>query len=105
MEAEQTLISNLYLCLGERGQNELHNRKPHLGLATTRYPRVLDEFESVFRKERNEMFETYQLLSGPETGKKKSVEFKKNIEQTREKHEKNNRNFKEKNECCCKTTN
>ena len=63
MEAEQTLISNLYLCLGERGQDELHNRKPHLDLATTRYPRVLDEFESVFRKERNETFETYQLLS------------------------------------------
>ena len=30
LEAEQTLISNIYLCLGERGQNELHNRKPHL---------------------------------------------------------------------------
>ena len=63
LEAEQTLISNLYLCLGERGQDELHNRKPHLDLATTRYPRVLDEFEIVFRKERNETFETYQLLS------------------------------------------
>ena len=63
LEAEQTLISNLYLCLGERGQDELHNRKPHLDLATTRYPRVLDEFENVFRKERNETFETYQLLS------------------------------------------
>ena len=63
LEAEQTLISNLYLCLGERGQDELHHRKPHLDLATTRYPRVLDEFENVFRKERNETFETYQLLS------------------------------------------
>ena len=63
MEAEQTLISNLYLCLGERGQDELHNRKPHMDLAATRYPRVLDEFESVFKKERNETFETYQLLS------------------------------------------
>ena len=51
------------MCLGERGQDELHNRKPHLDLATTRYPRVLDEFENVFRKERNETFETYQLLS------------------------------------------
>ena len=63
LEAEHTLISNLYLCLGERGQDELHNRKPHLDLAITRYPRVLDEFESVFKKERNETFETYQLLS------------------------------------------
>ena len=47
----------------ERGQDELHNRKPHLDLAATRYPRVLDEFESVFKKERNETFETFQLLS------------------------------------------
>ena len=31
-------------------------------MAATRYPRVLDEFESVFRKERNETFETFQLL-------------------------------------------
>ena len=50
LEAEQTLISNLYLCLGERGQDELNNRKPHLDLAATRCPRVLDEFESVFKK-------------------------------------------------------
>ena len=57
------MISNLYFCLGERGQDELQSRKPHLDLALTRYPRVLDEFESVFKKERNENFETYQLLS------------------------------------------
>ena len=63
LEAEQTLISNLYLCLGERRQDDLHSRKPHLDLALTRYPRILDEFESVFKKERNENFETYQLLS------------------------------------------
>ena len=54
MEADQTLFLNLYLCLGERGQDELHNRKPHVDLAATRYPRELDEFESVFKKERNE---------------------------------------------------
>ena len=63
LEAEQTLISNLHLCLGERGQDELHNRKPHLDLAVTRYPRVFDEFESVLKKERNETFETFQQLS------------------------------------------
>ena len=34
-----------------------------MDLATTRYLSVLDEFESVFKKERNETFETYQLLS------------------------------------------
>ena len=63
LEAEQTLISNLYFCLGEREQDELHNRKPHLDLAATRHPRTLDEFESVFKKERYETYETYQLLS------------------------------------------
>ena len=62
-EAEQTLISNIYLCLGERGQEKIHNRKPRLDLAATGYPRVLDEFESVFRKERNETFQTFQLLA------------------------------------------
>ena len=31
--------------------------------ATTRYPQVLDEVESVFKKERNKTIETYQLLS------------------------------------------
>ena len=36
LDAKQTLISNLYLCLGERGQDELHNWKPHLNLAATR---------------------------------------------------------------------
>ena len=36
LEAEQTLISDLYICLGERGQDEIHNRKPHLDLAATR---------------------------------------------------------------------
>ena len=34
-----------------------------MDLAATRYPRVLDEFESVFKKKRNETFEMYQLLS------------------------------------------
>ena len=68
LEAEQTLTSNLYLCLGERGQDELHNRKPQLDLVATRYSRVLDEFESVFKKERNETFETYQLLSRKREG-------------------------------------
>ena len=61
--SNKCLISNLYLCLGERGQDKLRNRKPYLDLTVTQYPRVLDEFESVFKKERNETFETCQLLS------------------------------------------
>ena len=61
VEAEQTLVSNLYLCLGERGQDDLKNRRPHLDLATTRYPRILDELEAIFKKKRNETFETYQI--------------------------------------------
>ena len=36
VEAEQMLISKLHLCLGERDQDELHNRKPHLNLAMSR---------------------------------------------------------------------
>ena len=63
LASEQTLISNLYLCLGEKGQDELHKRKPHLDLSTTRYSRGLDTIETEFKKERNETYETVQLLA------------------------------------------
>ena len=63
LASEQTLISNLYLCLGEKGQDELHKRKPHLDLSTTRYSRVFDTIETEFKKERNETYETFQLLA------------------------------------------
>ena len=63
LASEQTLISNLYLCLGEKRQDELHRRKPHLDLSTTRYSRVLDTIETEFKKERNETYETFQLLA------------------------------------------
>ena len=63
LASEQTLILNLYLCLGEKGQDELHKRRPHLDLSTTRYSRVLDTIETEFKKERNETFETFQLLA------------------------------------------
>ena len=36
LASEQTLISNLHLCLGEKGQDELQKRRPHLDLSTTR---------------------------------------------------------------------
>ena len=63
LESEQTLVSNLNLCLGEKGQDELHSRRPHLDLPTIRYPRMLDALETEFIKERNETYETFQLLS------------------------------------------
>ena len=63
MASEKILISNLYLCLGEKGHDELHKRRPHLDLSTTRYSRVLDTIEAEFKKERNETYETFQLLA------------------------------------------
>ena len=63
MTSEQTLISNLYLCLGEKGQDELDKRRPHLDLSPTRYSRVLDAIETEFKKERSETCETFQLLA------------------------------------------
>ena len=69
VEVEQTLVFNLYQCLRERGQDELHNRKPHLDLGTTRYPRIPDEFKEIFKNERNETFETYLLFSRKQRGK------------------------------------
>ena len=47
----------------EKGQDELHKRRPHLDLSTTRYSRVLDTIETEFKKERNETYETFQLLA------------------------------------------
>ena len=63
LASEQMLISNLHLCLGEKGQDELHKRRPHLDLSTTRYTRVLYTIEMEFKKERNETYETFQLLA------------------------------------------
>ena len=48
---------------GEKRQDELHKRRPHLDLSTIRYPRMIDALETEFKKERNETYETYQLLS------------------------------------------
>ena len=53
----------MYLCPGEKGQDELHKRRPHLDLSTTRYSRVLDTIETEFKKEWNETYETFQLLA------------------------------------------
>ena len=63
LTSEQTLISNLYLCLWEKGQDELHKRTQHIDLSTTRYSRVLDAIEIDFKKERIETYETFQLLA------------------------------------------
>ena len=63
LESEQVLISNLYLCLGEKGKDELHKRRPHLDRSTVRYPRMIGVLETEFKKERNETYETFQLLS------------------------------------------
>ena len=41
-EGERTLISKLYLCLGNKGQLALHNQHTHLDMETIRYPRSLD---------------------------------------------------------------
>ena len=49
--------------LGERGQERLHKRRPHLKLGEARYPRVLYAMEGEFEKERNETYEVFQLLS------------------------------------------
>ena len=63
MTSEQTLISNLYLYLREKGQDELHKRRPRLDLSTTRYSSVVDTIKTEFKKERYETYETFQLLA------------------------------------------
>ena len=63
LESEQVLISKMYSCLEEKGQDKLHKRRPHLDLSTVRYPRMIDVLETEFKNERNETYEIYQLLS------------------------------------------
>ena len=63
LASEQTLVSNLNLCLGEKGQEEFHKRRPQLDLRESRYPSVLDAMEGEFKKERNETYDVFQLLS------------------------------------------
>ena len=48
---------------GGKGQDELHKRRPHLDLSTVRYPRILDVLKTEFKNQRNETYETFQLLS------------------------------------------
>ena len=50
LAAERILISNLYFCLGEKGQEEFHKRRQHFELGESRYPRVLDAMEGNSRR-------------------------------------------------------
>ena len=59
LDAEQTLISNLYLCLGEKGQDKFPKQKLLLDLGASRYPRALDALEGEFK----ETYETFRPLS------------------------------------------
>ena len=52
-ESEKKLKSNLYLCIGDEAQRIFKAGKPEVNIKTERYPRVLDEMENVFRRERN----------------------------------------------------
>ena len=63
LKCEQMLISNLYLCLEEKGQEEFHNIPPHMDLGATRYPRVFDALEAELKKERIATYEIFQLPS------------------------------------------
>ena len=38
LTCKQTFISNRYMCLGEKGQEEFHKRRPHKDLGATHYP-------------------------------------------------------------------
>ena len=54
IEAEKKLKSNLYLCIGDEAQMIFKARKPAVNVKTEKYPRVLDEMQNVFKRERNE---------------------------------------------------
>ena len=52
IESEKKLKSNLYLCIGDEAQRIFKARKPVVNVKTE-YPRVLDEMQNVFKRERN----------------------------------------------------
>ena len=53
LESEKKLKSNLCLCIGDEAQRIFKARKPTVNIKTERYPRVLDEMQNVFQRERN----------------------------------------------------
>ena len=53
LDSEKKLKSNLYLCIGDEAQRIIKAQKPAVNIKTVRYPRVLDEMQSVFQRERN----------------------------------------------------
>ena len=52
-ESEKKLKSNLYLCIVDEAQRIFKARKPAVNVKTVKYPRVLDEMQNVFQRERN----------------------------------------------------
>ena len=50
--SEKKLKSNLYLCIGDEAQRIFKAQKPAANVKTVRYPRVLDEMQDVFQRER-----------------------------------------------------
>ena len=53
IEAETKLKPNLYLCFGDEAQRIFKAQKPAVNVKTERYPRVLDDMQNVFKRERN----------------------------------------------------
>ena len=47
------MIFNLYLCIGDEAQRIFKVQRPAVNVKTVRYPRVLDEMQNVFQRERN----------------------------------------------------
>ena len=61
LESDKYLFQICICVWGERGKT--NSTKDDLDLSTIRYPRMIDALETEFKKERNETYETYQLLS------------------------------------------
>ena len=53
IDSEKKLKSNLYLCIGDEAQRIFKAQKPAVNVKTERYPRVLDEMQNVFQRERD----------------------------------------------------
>ena len=57
LESEKKLKPKLYLCIGNEAQKIFKPRKLAVSFKMEQYPRVLDEMQNVFKRERNVIHE------------------------------------------------
>ena len=80
LDSEKKLKSNLYLCIGDEAQRIFKAQKPAVNIKTVRYPRVLDEMQNVFQRERNVTHERGLFYGQKQRENETFEKFKKQVD-------------------------